>query len=76
MVRAFVLVEATTGAAEKLPTMLTEVDGVLEAHVVAGEYDIVVEVEAGEVYDVLATVTNEVRPLADVDGTRTYVALE
>ena len=76
MVHAFVLVDATTGDAGKLPALLEAIDGVAEAHVVAGDHDVVVEIEADTVYDVLATVTEHVRPLAGVERTRTYVALD
>jgi DNA-binding Lrp family transcriptional regulator len=76
MVHAFVFVDATTGAAEKLPALLDGVAAVREAHVVAGDHDVVAEVETDAVYDVLRTVTEEVRPLDGVEGTRTYVALE
>ena len=76
MVHAFVFVDAEMGAARKLPALLSSVDAVTEAHVVAGDHDVVVEVEAETVYDVLSTVTNEIRPLAGVEHTRTYVSLQ
>lgn len=76
MVHAFVFVESTVGDVGKLPALLREIQGVTEAHVVAGDRDVVVEMEADAVYDVLATVTDEIRPLDGIDRTRTYVALE
>lgn len=76
MVHAFVFVDVAPGAAEKLPALLTEIDAVTEAHVVAGDHDVVIEVEADAVYDVLSTVTEAVRPLEGVEETRTYVSLE
>ena len=76
MVHAFVFVDAAPGTAPKLPTLLAGVDAVTEAHVVAGDHDVVVEIEAGSVYDVLSTVTEAVRPLDGVERTRTYVSLE
>lgn len=76
MVHAFVFVDVAPGTAEKLPPLLAEVEGVGAAHVVAGDHDVVMEVEAGSVYDVLSSVTEEVRPLPGVEGTRTYVVLE
>lgn len=76
MVHAFVFVEAMPGAAEQLPPALESVDVVRSAHVVAGDYDVVVEVETDTVYDVLSSVTEAVRPLDGVEETRTYVVLE
>lgn len=76
MVHAFVFVDVVTGDAGKLPTLLSAVDGVTESHVVAGDHDVVVEVDADSVYDVLSTVTEGIRPLEGIERTRTYVALE
>ena len=76
MVHGYVFLDAATGAAEKLPALLDNVEVVREAHVVAGDHDVVAEVETEGVYDVLATVTEQIRPLDGVESTRTYVALE
>jgi len=76
MVDAFVFVDAAPGAAEKLPSLLDGADGVRAAHRIAGDHDVVVEVETDAVYEVLATVTESLRPLDGVEDTRTYVALE
>lgn len=76
MVNAFVFVDVAPGAAEKLPALLEGADGVRAAHPIAGDHDVIVEVETDAVYEVLATVTESVRPLEGVEDTRTYVALE
>jgi DNA-binding Lrp family transcriptional regulator len=51
-------------------------DRVLEGHVVAGDYDIIVEVEGDEVYDLLAAVSTELQEIEGVVDTRTYVSLD
>lgn len=76
MVRAFVFVDVTPGAAEKLQAILSGAETVREAHVVAGDHDVVVEIEADTVYDLLSSVTEEIRPVDGVEGTRTYVSLQ
>jgi len=75
MVQAFVLVKTTAGAAEGLVERIRAVPQVQEAHIVAGEYDIVAEIEVAEVYEVLDAVAGDVRSLDGVADTRTYMSL-
>ncbi|MFB6302692.1 MAG: Lrp/AsnC ligand binding domain-containing protein [Haloferacaceae archaeon] len=75
MVRAFVMVKAAAGAAEDVVTAVRDDERVREAHVVAGEYDVIAEVEAEEVYEVLQTVSDGIRSLDGVADTRTYIAM-
>jgi len=76
MVRAFIMVKAGTGQAQALLETIRGLDHVADAHVVAGEYDVIVEAEADEVYDVINSVATEIRSLDDVTDTKTYVCLE
>ena len=76
MVHAFIMVESGPGDSESLLGLIDELPGVTEAHIVAGVYDIVVEMDAEEVYDVLKTVTSDVRSLEGVTRTRTYISLD
>lgn len=70
------MVNAGTSDAASLLDHVLAVDHVTEAHIVAGEYDIIAEVEAEEVSDVMATVATSVRSVDGVADTRTYVCLE
>lgn len=76
MVRAFIMVKAGTGHAEGLLERVRELDHVAEAHIVAGDHDIIVEAEAGEVYDVIDSVATRIRTFDDVTDTKTYICLE
>jgi DNA-binding Lrp family transcriptional regulator len=76
MVRAFIMVKTAAGKSADLQNQIYEMDGVNEAHVVAGEYDIIVEAEGEEVYTVIHTVATELRELDGVVDTRTYICLE
>ena len=76
MVQAFIMITADTGRAEALRETVRELGGVAEANIVAGDYDVIVEAEAEEVYDVIDVVATEVRSLEDVVDTKTYVCLE
>lgn len=75
-VRAYLLVDAAAGTADDVLAGARAVDGVTEAHVVAGQWDLVVELEGEDVRDVLRTVTAGVRSLDGVGTTRCYVCLD
>jgi DNA-binding Lrp family transcriptional regulator len=75
MVRAFVMVQTAAGASGEVVAAVRDDERVRAAHVVAGEYDIVAEVEADEVYEVLQAVSDGIRSLDGVTDTRTYIAM-
>lgn len=76
MVQAYLVVSAAAGEAERVLAAVRELDAVAEAHVVAGEWDLVVEMEAETVADLLRAVTADVRNVEGVGTTRCYVCLE
>jgi DNA-binding Lrp family transcriptional regulator len=76
MVHAFVMVKTAAGKSEDLLSSIQELSTVQEAHVVAGDFDIIVEVEATEVYDVLHAASSEVQRLDGVTDTKTYIAMD
>jgi DNA-binding Lrp family transcriptional regulator len=76
MVRAYIMVKTAAGKSEDLLERTRGLDGIEEAHIVAGKYDIIVEVTAEEVYDVLHSVATSIRDLDGVADTRTYITLE
>lgn len=76
MVRAFITVETAAGESEALQEQISALDGVVEAHVVAGEYDIIAEAEGDEVYSVMHGVATSIRDLDGVADTTTYICLE
>ena len=76
MVRAFVMVKTGAGESEATVEAIREIDAVVEAHVVAGEFDVIAEVDAPEVYDVLHTASSSIQGLDGVVDTKTYFALD
>ena len=76
MVDAFVMLRTGAGRSEDVVTAVREVEGVTEAHIVAGEFDVMAEVTAEEVYDVLKTASTSMQELDGVTETRTYIALD
>ncbi|MFB6160446.1 MAG: Lrp/AsnC family transcriptional regulator [Haloferacaceae archaeon] len=75
MVHAFVMVDVAAGTAERVVEGVRVLDHVEEAHVVAGEHDVIAEVDAPDVQAVLA-LASDVRALDGVTDTRTYVAMD
>jgi DNA-binding Lrp family transcriptional regulator len=76
MVRAFIMTKVETGHAEGVLAEVSGFERVTEAKVVAGDFDLVVEAEGEEVYDVLHSASNAIRGLTHVVDTKTYVCLE
>jgi len=76
MVHAFVMVKSGAGESQALVEPIRALDGVEEAHIVAGSWDLIVEVGAEAVYDVLHSVAADVRGFDGVTDTKTYVSLE
>jgi DNA-binding Lrp family transcriptional regulator len=76
MVRAFIMAETAAGTAAELQESVTNTEGIREAHVVAGQYDIIAEAEGEEVYDVIHSVVTRLRDFEGLVDTRTYICLE
>jgi DNA-binding Lrp family transcriptional regulator len=76
MVHAFIMVKTAAGRSEDVLDGVRGLDQVSEAHVVAGDFDVIVEADAEEVYDVLQTASSDISGLDGVADTKTYMALE
>ena len=76
MVHAFVMVKTGVGVSESLIDTVRELPAVTEAQIVAGEFDLIVEIGSDEVYEVLQTTTGEIQSLDGVEETKTYISLE
>lgn len=76
MVKAYIMIKAHTGEADRLKEQIESVEGVERAHIVAGDVDIIavadVETPAG-VKDIAAT---EVQSIDGVGTTQTYIAMD
>jgi len=75
MVRAFIMVKTTPGESAALLESVRDRDGVREAHIVAGDVDLIAEVEDEEVYDVIQGIATSIRDVEGVVDTRTYISL-
>lgn len=76
MVHAIIMIKTDAGTSEAVVSEIRSLGNVAEAHIVAGEFDVIAEVDVGEVYEVLETVSGEIQGVDSVDDTRTYISLE
>ncbi|USZ67625.1 Lrp/AsnC ligand binding domain-containing protein [Halorussus salilacus] len=76
MVHAFVMVKTAAGRSEDLIDSVRSLDRISEAHIVAGDFDIIAEAEADEVYDVLHAASSDISGMEGVADTKTYMALD
>jgi len=76
MVTAFVLVNAEDRKAKEIAKCLVALKGVTEAHVVAGEYDLVAVVRVPTNHDLSELITEEVVHIDGVHRTKTLFAMQ
>ena len=73
---AFVLVSVQIGSEREVLEALRKVEGVEEAYVVYGAYDIVVKVKAESMDELREIVTYKIRKLDKVQSTQTMMVYE
>lgn len=76
MVRAYVTITTRAGTSRDLVGALRALDAVRQADIVAGEFDIVAQVEADTEHDLLVLVTDAIQGLEGVGRTSTCIVLE
>jgi AsnC family. len=76
MVRAYVMVKARTGDADRLRTAIEGVDGVERAHIVAGDVDLIAVVDVDSPSAVKDVAVTHVQSVDGVDNTQTYIAMD
>jgi len=76
MTLGFVLVSAETGVEAELLKELKRVDGVKEAHIVYGVYDLIAKVECESMEELKQTITRYIRGLDHVNGTLTLLVVD
>ena len=75
MVHAFIMIRTGAGTGEEVRSAVDDLETVTEAHVVAGEFDLIAEADGSEVYDVLSTASSDIQAIQGVLETKTYMSL-
>ncbi len=76
MVRAYVMVKANTGEADRLKRSIGDIEGVQGVHIVAGDVDLIATVEVAEPADVKEIAATAIQGIPGVENTRTYIAMD
>ena len=75
MVVAYIMVKVNTGEADRIKSELEALEGVVDVHIVAGDVDFIVKVDAESPGDVKAVSTTALQEIAGVEDTQTYMAM-
>lgn len=75
MVTAYIMVKANTGQADRLLDTVADIDGVVDAHIVAGDVDIIVKAAVDGPEGVKEIAANRIQLIDGVEDTETYLAM-
>lgn len=76
MPRAFVLFKVDSGSEDKILQELKEIEGIQEAHVSYGAYDLIARVKADTLEKLKDDITQKVRLIKNVRSTITLIMME
>ncbi|MFB6134948.1 MAG: Lrp/AsnC family transcriptional regulator [Halanaeroarchaeum sp.] len=76
MSNAYVTIVTAANTSPSVTERLAELDAVSEVHIVAGDFDVIAELEADDTNDLLPVVTKDIQAIDGVGHTRTYVVLD
>jgi DNA-binding Lrp family transcriptional regulator len=76
MVTAYVLIKANVPSVDRIRDTVAELDGVVDAHIVAGDIDLIAKVEVDSPAAVRETVASGVLTINGVESTQTHMAME
>jgi len=76
MVRAYILVKTHTGDADRIRNAIGDIEGVIDAHIVAGDVDLRDEVDVEAPAEVKTIAADGIHAIDGVDTTQTYIAMD
>lgn len=76
MVTAYIFVKANTPEADRLIAAIRDIEGVVEAHIVAGDVDIIAKVNVDAPASVKDIAADGIGTIPGVERTRTYIAMD
>ena len=76
MVIAYVMVKAHSGEADRLKREIQAVEGVVDAHIVAGDIDFIAKVEVDSPAAVKDVAATHIQEVDGVEDTQTYIAMD
>jgi DNA-binding Lrp family transcriptional regulator len=76
VVVAYVAIKANTSEADRLLETVSAVDGVVDAHIVAGDVDLIAKLNVDSPAAVKQVAAEEFGGIEGVESTTTYLAME
>ena len=76
MVTAYVLIKANTSEADRLLEEVSAVENIVDAHVVAGDVDLIAKAQVDEPQEIKDIVANRIQQIDGVEDTETYISME
>jgi len=76
MPRAFVLFNVESGSEDKVLQELKKIEGIQEAYVSYGVYDLIAKVKADTMEQLKDSITHQVRTIKNVRSTLTLIMME
>ena len=76
MVRAYIMVKAYTGEADRLKTTIADIEGVERSHIVAGDIDLIAVVDVDSPAAVKDVAATEIQSIDGIEDTQTYIAMD
>ncbi len=74
--KAYVLIKCRAGEIKEVIKSMKKVDGITEAHMTFGPFDIVAEVEAGDLSKLGAITASGIQPIPGVEQTLTCLTVD
>ncbi len=74
--KAYVLIKARTGEVQEVVKRLRDLEGVTEAHMTFGPYDVVAEVETADVAKLGAITASGIQPIPGIEQTLTCLTVD
>ena len=74
--RAYIMINVRTGSTSEVLSHLRRLEGVLEAHMTFGPYDIVAEIQATDLQRLGQMMAQGVQPIPGVEKTLTCLAVD
>ena len=75
MITAYVMVKANTGEADRLKEEISELDGVNDVRIVAGDVDFIAKLSVDAPSDV-KDIAAAIQELEGIEDTQTYMAMD
>ncbi|WP_302081660.1 Lrp/AsnC family transcriptional regulator [Salinibaculum rarum] len=76
MVRAYIMVKAHTGEADRLKSEIADIDGIERTHIVAGDIDLIAVVDVASPAEVKDVAAAEIQSIDGIEDTQTYIAMD